>query len=46
MADAPPVSSGTQERQSDASSALTNDIEEALEDFLAALDAIALKHAQ
>ena len=46
MADAPPVSSGTQERQSNDSSALADDIEEALEDFMAALDRIALKHGQ
>jgi hypothetical protein len=46
MANAPPVSSGTRERQSDDSSELANDIEEAVEDFMAALDSIALKHGQ
>ena len=46
MADAPPMSSGTQECQSDDSSVLTDDIEEALEDFMVALDRIALKHGQ
>jgi len=46
MADAPPVSSGTQERQSNASSVVRNDIEGAVDDFMVALDAIATKHAQ
>ena len=46
MADAPPVSSGTLKRQSNASSAVRNDIEGAVNDFMVALDAIATKHAQ
>jgi len=46
MANAPPVSSGTQEHQSNASSAVRNDIERAVDDFMVALDVIATKHAQ
>ena len=46
MANAPPVSSRTQEHQSNASSAVRNDIEGAVDDFMVALDVIATKHAQ
>jgi len=45
MANAPSVSSGTQQCQRNASSALKKDIEEALNDHMEALNAIATKHA-
>jgi hypothetical protein len=44
MANAPPVSSGTQQCQRDASSVLKNDIEDAINNHMEALDAIATKH--
>jgi hypothetical protein len=46
MADAPPVSSGTRERQSNASSMLKNEINEAIINFMSALDDIARKYEQ
>jgi hypothetical protein len=46
MADAPPVSSGTWERKSNASTMLQKDIDGAINDFFMALDSIAVKHAQ
>jgi hypothetical protein len=46
IANAPPVFSGTQECQSNASTMLKKDIDGAIDDFMMALDSIAVKHAQ
>jgi len=46
MADAPAMSSGTQERQSNASTMLQKEIDEALDNFMMVLDTIAVKYAK
>ena len=46
MADAPAVSSRTREHQSNASTMLQKEIDEALDDFMMVLDTIAVKYAK
>ena len=46
MANAPAVSSGTRERQINASAMLQKEIDGAVDDFMMVLDTIAVKHTK